>query len=1226
MRISQATRVVLILLLLVVFAYGREGSREVPRWMAVQRSRYVRSRHLSKAYRMYDEGQYVETRRLLLKLLRRDPDNREALELLVHVHHHLEEWDAGVRVCARILAADENAFSLWLTKGYMAQAAGHQDVALEAFAVVVARAGPDAPQVRPAREALRQLYFDRAAYDKAEVEAEALVAENDSVELRRFLAECATRQGMTEHALEHLAAAMQLPEFGPEHEAYLDVTLAAGYAAQEAGQFDRAAEAFAKGLAAMPKGDARRERVAWDMADVLFRGGHIDRAMRFVSTSGVSDRYRVSLFLAECSQRKGDLKAVVAYLATAVDLSEGDGQRAELMRRQGDLHAEMADYTAASRSFEEAARLADDPVAQSANWRKAGTAAMEAGAVENAVRDFKAYLALAFDEGVALSLVRAHIASGQHQEAAGACDRFLAREGISAAFRADVLAELLYVQHFLGRYAAAYGVAVELMKLSEDERFIHEAAQNAHLGGMLDRSAKLYKESLKKRFDPEVAMDYHYVQKALGLDNDAISLLKRVIGSGDADAQLRTHALYELTQVFRRLGRAEEYAKCIEALQGRAHSAAFLVEYGDFLYGKGHYALARDAYQLSLVGNTNAPVCFAVAQQVADLSLLLGETEAAAEWLERAREWGTPDRDWHLRWAQVDYQRGAYRAAVDRLQSRAGKESIVSLTLGFSFSKMGMPGLALHYLTQVEHPEALTVEQRIDLYSNRAYLNYDQGLYAAALDDANMALRDTGPNHLDLRVVALRAMVGMGLYDDAMQQADVLLEESSMAAVEGKVWNEVVGAEGGQLAVPEPSLEPQDRAALLAIVGHCAFALADYVSALDAFTASIGYSRQVNVLYMQGLTYARLERYEESEAVLQEFHDSVADVPHAYWADMGIVKGKLDKFEDGLVLLNRSLSVIPYDVRTREEAGYQAMKACDNGEAKMHFMGAARLYGDLVPYVDEPECSLYEGRRRAMLQEHAKLDKAIGMSLYMNRTDYDFETLSAPLSFTSIEGALPSQAGVVLSWRPPYIGFCRERTTELFGRLLANFQPHSSALEKESYQAGVGVQVKPLRSVNLMASLERLIAIGDDAEDNWLFRARGSHDWGEDVRSGDRMILEATVFGEAGAFLAEPARTYVYLSGKAGPSWGLSRALRATLPEVVVLSRAESEDDAHDRSYSQVGIGLSVGLKGREKGRTSQQWLCRGYAHYVYGWFMDTPDAIDDNAFEGVVFGVSIVR
>jgi tetratricopeptide (TPR) repeat protein len=1188
-RILPAIRVMLILMLLAVFGYGQEGTRELPDWMAVQRSRYVRSRHLSKAYQTFDQGQYVETRRLLEELLELDPGNREALELLVHVHHHLEEWDAGVAICARILAADENALPLWLTKGYMAQAAGRQEVALEAFDEVVARAAPGAPQVRLAREALRQLYFDRAAYDKAEAQAEALVAENDSVELRRFLAECATRQGMTEHALEHLAAAIQLPGFGPEHEAYLDVMLAAGYAAQEAGEFDRAAEAFTKGLAAMPKGDSRRERVIWDTADTLFKGGHIDRAMRFVSTSGAWDRYRVSLFLAECSQRQGDLKAVVAHLTAAVALSDGEGQKAELMRRQGDLYAEMADYVAASRNF-------------------------------------KAYLETTFDEGVALSLVRAYVAAGQHQKATEACDRFLVREGLSAAFRTAVLTELLYAQHALGRYAAAYGVAVELIKLSKDHRFIHAAAQNARLGGMLDRAAKLYKASLEKRFDPEVAMDYHYVQKARGLDDDSIILLKRVIGAGDADAQLRNHALYELTQVFRRLGRTEEYAKCIEALQGREENPAFLVEYGDYLYDKDHYALARDAYQRSLVGNTNAAMCFAVAQRVAGLSLLLGEPEAAAEWLDRAREWGTPDRDWHLRWAQVDYQRGAYQAAVDRLQSRGGKDVIVNLMLGFSFSKMDMPGLALHYLMQVEHPEALTIEQRIDLYSNRAYLNYEQGLYAVALDDANMALRDTGPNHIDLRVVALRAMVGMGLYEDAMQQADALLEESTMAAIEGKVWNGVVATDDGQPAVPELSLAEDDQAALCAIIGHCAFALEDYPLALKAFTTSISYAREVNVLYMQGLTYAQLERYEESEATLQEFRDSVADVPHTYWADMGIVKGKRDAFDEGLALLNRSLSVMPYDIRTREEAGYQAMKQCANREAKMHFMGAAALYGELLPYVDEPERVPYEGQRRAMLQEHAKLDKAIGMSLYMNRTDYDFEALSAPLSFTSIEGALPSQAGVMVSWRPPYIGFRRERTAELFGRLLANFQPHSSEFEKESYQAGVGVQVKPFRSANLMASLEQLFAIGDHAEDNWLFRARGSHDWGADVRSGDRMILQATVFGEAGAFLAEPSRTYVYVSGKAGPAWGLSRALRVTLPEVVVLSRSETEDDAHERSYSQVGIGLSVGLKGREKGRTSQQWLCRGYAHYVYGWFMDTPDTLDDNAFEGVVFGVSIVR
>ena len=122
-------------------------------------------------------------------------------------------------------------------------------------------------------------------------------------------------------------------------------------------------------------------------------------------------------------------------------------------------------------------------------------------------------------------------------------------------------------------------------------------------------------------------------------------------------------------------------------------------------------------------------------------------------------------------------------------------------------------------------------------------------------------------------------------------------------------------------------------------------------------------------------------------------------------------------------------------------------------------------------------------------------------------------------------------------------------------------------------QAGIGVRYKPLRTQNVFLSVERLIAVGDRAQNDWLLRALYSwehHPGGLADRSAWNY---ATVFADAGYF-AERSVWAFYGEAREGVTWRPFSRLLVT-PHVVVDARYEDSRGPTD-SFVEGGGGLSL--------------------------------------------------
>jgi tetratricopeptide (TPR) repeat protein len=575
--------------------------------------------------------------------------------------------------------------------------------------------------------------------------------------------------------------------------------------------------------------------------------------------------------------------------------------------------------------------------------------------------------------------------------------------------------------------------------------------------------------------------------------------------------------------------------------------------------------------------------------------LAVGKYEDAKFWFNEACKHGTPDEQWRRQMGRVEYEVGNYKEAAGHLLGMQKADDISRLYAGFAFYRMGMPGLALYHLIKVENPPALSLSEQNSFYANRAFLNFDQDQYASALADADKALAiQDSP---ELKVARLRMMLALGRYDDVINGGQILTGSITNASL---------------------------KADIMDLAGRALYAQGNGEAAVTAFKEAMDLEAgRAELYYLRGMAYRMDGRPEEATEDLQAYQDKVEAVPATYWADRGVTEGMVRRGKSGIESLNKGLVFFPYEVDTLEELGYQEMRRNDTVAARDAFRKAIDVYDVILPVMGEPEAAAYRENRLAMKKQQTTLDKTFGMQAYLSKTDYN---LSSNEALLSIDGALPSQYGAEINWRPQGIGFRNERIFEVFGRVLGNFESDSWTPDEQSYQGGVGARYKPFTKLNFNTSFERLFTIGDNAEENWLWRNMMS------VERGTRPVQEASwwtsesIYGEISYYLESPERWIYYVDGRLGLSFPMGRNGYFTLPQLMAVGRYQSEDPSGLGTYSMVGVGATARLLQAEQQYAFQGWYLDGFIHYTWGWFEDTPTGFDERSFDGIIFGVNLVK
>jgi tetratricopeptide (TPR) repeat protein len=1011
---------------------------------------------------------------------------------------------------------------------------------------------------------------------------------------------------------------------------YLEPYLRKAFIAFRAGDHPAAIAAFEHLLSRAPADYPRRGIVERNLAQLYFLTEAYDRAREFGERWLQRDGGREArLFLAECAIKTEDWGASIPHL-DAVLVDAPAGERGDLLLKRGFVLANAERFEDANKDLQEAQNLVADKGRRLEIEQQLGFNAMKMKAPGVAAGHFKACLLARFDEKTALAYMDALTESAQWDLTQVEGRALLKNPALSPAGRETMLTTILYAHRRQQDDAGFLEAAQQLFTEFPKPLYLVEAAAAARRLGRDDDAIRLYRQYLDLEFDPKAALDLHYLLKKADRLDECADLLERVLAARPEDSKLRHAALYELAQVRRARGESAAYFDRMGQLIGENPEANFYHEYAVQLYGGGHYEEAAEMFIKSLEKEADPKVKFRTCKTIADIQLVLKQSAAAKTWLQEATKYGEPDLDWQLGMARADYQLEDFPACVGRLLPLSGRRDVFYLYIGFSFYRMGMPGLALINLNQVAESDKLTPRERYNLFANRAYLHFDQDQNEAALADLDRAL---GYEYTpDLALVKVKTLIRMRKFEEAILAGEDLLRSQSSSPMTSEMKAMLDATSDPALRAEIMNLVQQPDAAQQADVcqhiGLAHFRLNQSEDANRYLTQALDLdASRSDVYYLRGLSLFKQGKYKEAENDFLAFYDrteAAGGVPDSFWGDLGVLEGDLGDYDLGTAALAHASQIHPQDIDSLEEAGYQQMKWRRNREAKSSFTNAIALYNQVTPYLKGEDAAAYEEDRAAMKREYGALDKTWGLQGYFGKSDFNND-INTPVQ--TIDGALPSQAGISGSWRPPEIGFRDQKTLDVFGRVLANFEDESSwTLDDRSFQGGIGVVYKPLTAHNLNVSFERLIAIGDDAEDNWLWRNLYSWERGEKPQKDKDYWWYSKIYGEVSYFLEEQKRWIYYLDGRLGLSLPLARGVVLTLPQGLAIGRYQSEDDSNLGTYAMLGLGGNVRLLEREKEYTIERWYLDAYGYYVWGWFEEEPEDLSSRDFEGVIFGLNFVK
>ncbi|HRE61474.1 MAG TPA: hypothetical protein PL096_10220 [Micropepsaceae bacterium] len=269
--------------------------------------------------------------------------------------------------------------------------------------------------------------------------------------------------------------------------------------------------------------------------------------------------------------------------------------------------------------------------------------------------------------------------------------------------------------------------------------------------------------------------------------------------------------------------------------------------------------------------------------------------------------------------------------------------------------------------------------------------------------------------------------------------------------------------------------------------------------------------------------------------------------------------------DDAADMFARAAALDPADTSALEDHAYALRAAGRNAESAAKFREAI------------------DALRASGASDDAAAERLFRMRREVETLERDWSTV-AFLSYRSPFGGatspLPeagrsvSQFGAEAAWRPPGIGFDAGRIFEVYGRVFGSMEEDSLSPDEDTLQAGFGIRYKPFADHDLRLSLERLVAIGDDARDGWLVRA--GYFWGDGVDfepvKDDWNFTTLSI--DAAHIIDDPEYTSLYAEFVQGHRFKLGEA-SAINPHIVIAGQWQ-DDQFGSTSRLEGGAGVTV--------------------------------------------------
>jgi hypothetical protein len=167
-----------------------------------------------------------------------------------------------------------------------------------------------------------------------------------------------------------------------------------------------------------------------------------------------------------------------------------------------------------------------------------------------------------------------------------------------------------------------------------------------------------------------------------------------------------------------------------------------------------------------------------------------------------------------------------------------------------------------------------------------------------------------------------------------------------------------------------------------------------------------------------------------------------------------------------------------------------------------------------------------------------------------------------------------SQAGVEVSYQPEKIGFNNGRKFQIYARFLSGMTQDRLELNPDSYQAGIGLRIKPLSDHNLVLSAERLIKVGNFARNDWMLRAGYSRDYLTDYQEDKTGWWSYSLYLDAA--LIDPSDPDIFLTSQFTGGYSMILAKGLVLQPRLSALASWQKDSFREASLIEAGPGLNI--------------------------------------------------
>ncbi|MCF8473794.1 MAG: tetratricopeptide repeat protein [Emcibacter sp.] len=277
-------------------------------------------------------------------------------------------------------------------------------------------------------------------------------------------------------------------------------------------------------------------------------------------------------------------------------------------------------------------------------------------------------------------------------------------------------------------------------------------------------------------------------------------------------------------------------------------------------------------------------------------------------------------------------------------------------------------------------------------------------------------------------------------------------------------------------------------------------------------------------------------------------------------AELGYLVYEKGDFEKAIQYFETALKQSPHNSAMREQLSYAYKKSGHNKKAVESFKIT------IDQYLEKNDGKVPFSLRREVEQLENRLEFN-SYAIYRDQSSHAQNLSGADLT--------QSQAGMEFVYQPENIGFNNGRKFQVYGRLLSSMQADQFNPNPKSYQAGLGLRLKPFSEHNFIISAERLIKVGDYARNDWMVRMGYSLDHGTDYQEHKTSWWSYSLYLDA-ALINPTSHPDILLTSQVVSGYNIPLTAGIILQPRLTGLATWQKDIFHKTSLIEMGPGVNI--------------------------------------------------